>query len=248
MRDSTSEVGVAAVERALAILGAFTTERAGLSLTEIAARTGLYKSTVLRLLTSLERHGYVVRVDGKGYHLGPALLHLGNLYQRSFRLEDHVMPVLRKLARDTEESAAFYVREGNSSLCLFRVDSPQVIRDHVQVGDILPLDRGSTGRTLVAFANGPTGSEKLPIATSGHLSPDAAGLAVPVFGPQNELMGALILTGPKTRFTRATIAVMGAQLLDAAESLTAELGGNVSFRDGLCQGTGARTGARSSSA
>jgi hypothetical protein len=51
--------GVAAVDRALSVLGAFQDGDAALSLAELAERTRLYKSTVLRLLASLEHGGWV---------------------------------------------------------------------------------------------------------------------------------------------------------------------------------------------
>lgn len=46
-------------------------------------------------------------------------------------------------------SASFHVRQGNQRLCLFRVDSPQPIRDHIRAGDLLPLDRGVGGARVI---------------------------------------------------------------------------------------------------
>src|SRR5476649_2539979 len=80
--------GVAAVDRAFAILGAFDVDRGSLTLAEIARRTGLYKSTILRLMTSLEKAGFIRRlVDGQ-YAVGPEPLRLAQIYQTSFRLRD----------------------------------------------------------------------------------------------------------------------------------------------------------------
>jgi DNA-binding IclR family transcriptional regulator len=155
------------------------------------------------------------------------LLHLGNVYQRSFRLEDHVMPVLQSLVQTTGESAAFHVREKKQRLCLFRVDSKHSIRDHIQVGDVGPLSKGAAGRVLTAFENGPDESQRLPFVSIGEIAPDGAGIAVPVFGPHNRLVGALVLTGPTTRFTKAAISRMGRVLSKAGEALTAEIGGNL---------------------
>jgi len=64
---ANAEGGVAAVDRAFAILSAFSIEQDCLALAEIARRTGLYKSTILRLIASLEKAGFVRRLtDGKG--------------------------------------------------------------------------------------------------------------------------------------------------------------------------------------
>src|SRR5688500_11732278 len=60
--------GVAAVDRALSILDALTDDR--VSLAELSKRTGLYKSTVLRLMKSLEKGGYALRTSDGMYRLG----------------------------------------------------------------------------------------------------------------------------------------------------------------------------------
>ena len=90
-------VGVAAVERALTILDAFTDRDPRLSLADLAKRTKMYKSTLLRLARSLENFGYLVRDEDGTYRLGSKLLQLGSLYQRHLNTADIVPDVLRSL-------------------------------------------------------------------------------------------------------------------------------------------------------
>jgi len=97
------EGGVAAVDRALSILDAFCESDAKLSLAEISKRTGLYKSTILRLMKSLEKFGYMYRSDDGAYTLGAKTLFLGTLYQRQFRTSEIVPPVLRKIVAELKE-------------------------------------------------------------------------------------------------------------------------------------------------
>ena len=108
--------GVAAVDRALSILDALTDDR--VSLADISKRTGLYKSTVLRLIKSLEKAGYVLRMADGAYRLGSKVLLLGALYQRHFRTSDIVPPVLERLAAELHEGASFYICEGEQRVCL----------------------------------------------------------------------------------------------------------------------------------
>ena len=68
---SESLSGVAAVDRALLILSVFREDDTALSLALLARRTGLYKSTILRLLQSLLRAGYVIRQPDGNYVIGP---------------------------------------------------------------------------------------------------------------------------------------------------------------------------------
>ena len=71
------EGGVAAVHRALTILDAFTESDQKLGLAELAKRTGLYKSTLLRLAKSLEKFGYLIRSEDGSYHVCSNVLFLG---------------------------------------------------------------------------------------------------------------------------------------------------------------------------
>ena len=68
--------GVAAVDRALSLLAAFRNGDDGLSLAELAERTRMYKSTVSRLLASLEHGGWVIRLDSGRYAVGAAVARL----------------------------------------------------------------------------------------------------------------------------------------------------------------------------
>ncbi len=228
--------GVAAVERAIAILNAFRAGDSSLSLNEIARRTQMYKSTILRLLATLVQEHCVVRLDDGTYQLGSMLLHWGGLYQSALRLDDHVPPMLRRLVQETEEGASFFTREGNHRVCLFRVDSPRSIRDHIRTGDLVPLDKGAAGRVLTAFDPTLTPPAQAPsqpyIITVGEREPDIAAIAAPVFGPQKNLRGALALSGPAARFSADLMPTMAARLLAVAADLTRRLGGDTSVFDG----------------
>lgn len=216
--------GAAAVDRALTLLSAFQTGDTALSVTELAVRTRLYKSTVLRLLASLA-HGGLLRKTPEGqWTLGPEIARLASLYTASFSLEEVVMPVIRALVAQTGESVALHVRQGEQRLCLFRVDSPQLLRDHVRVGDLLPLDRGAGGRVLLAFG-GARGRLYEQIRRDGYLHvsgdriPGLAGVSAPVWRHGTELVGALTLTVPEIRFKKGLIK----DLRDAAASLSDRL-------------------------
>ena len=92
---------VEAVERALAVLDAFQADRTEMTLADIAAATGFYKSTILRLAGSLERSGYLVRAENGVFRLGPAERRLGSIYRAGFVLGEAVRPQLCRLVEAT---------------------------------------------------------------------------------------------------------------------------------------------------
>src|SRR5215204_585941 len=86
-RSSADAGGVAAVDRALMLLAAFRAGDRSLALPELAARTSLVKSTVLRLLASLQHFGLVQRLEDGRYGLGSEVARLQSIYTASFSLE-----------------------------------------------------------------------------------------------------------------------------------------------------------------
>lgn len=222
---------IAAVERAFALLEAFNDGIDTLTLSQLADRTGLYKSTVLRIVQTLERLGYLGRTRSGAYHIGPAPLRLGRLYQAAVRPEDIIVPVLRQLVEATHESAGFHVRFKDSRLCLYRVDSPDPIRDHFRPGDLLPISKGAGGLILSAFGEDPTPTldhvrERMLGISRGAIALEMGGVAAPVFNAHGELEGAITLSGLASRYDDDAVARFGTLLLDAALRITVALGGD----------------------
>ena len=203
-----SDKGVAAVERALAILDCFESDHESLPLKTIAQKTGLYKSTILRLCVSLESYGYLRRREDGDFQLGPTLWRLGALYRNRFDVATHVRPVLKRLSETTGESASFYVRDGDARICLMRHNSSQAIRHHLEEGVRLPLNLGAAGHLILAYSDGsdPKTEEikSCGYAISlGERDPNTVSIAVPVLGRGDAFMGALVVSGLGTRFDEA---------------------------------------------
>jgi DNA-binding IclR family transcriptional regulator len=221
--------GVDSLERAFELLEAFRDAPDSLSLSDLAAKTGLYKSTILRLFVSLERYGYLVRVESGRFALGSTLFELGNVYRKAFRLIDRVRPVLERLAAQTKESASFWVLENGHRVCLSRVESPQNVREAMfREGDRRPLDKGPTSTLLRAFsgAKGKRYDEvrrDVAAVSIGLYRADVAGISCPVFAPVGELAGAVTLTGPRQRFDERALGRMKAAVRAAAEEITRSL-------------------------
>lgn len=229
--EADADGGVAAVNRALAILDAFTHEKRALTLAELSAATGLYKSTLLRLYESLNRFGYLNRADSGVFTVGPKPMRLAAIYKANLHPAEIVMPFLRTLAERTRESAALYVRSGSTRLCAYRVSSPRAVSDNVNEGDMLPLFSGASGKVLLAFS-GEKGADfdrirqALVCISLGERDPEVAAIACPVFAAGQELKGALAVSGPIHRFTPEQLEAIEPLLLDAARQMTICFGGD----------------------
>jgi len=225
--------GVAALERGLSILEAFKRGRAILSLAEIAALTGLYKSTILRLCGSLLRLGYLQRAEDRRYRLGAAVLPFARIYQNAFNLRDAVVPTLRNLTVRTGETASFYIRDGDSEVCLHRTPSPHPVSDAgVGEGARFAIDDSACSLVLSAFSGFPgekyerARREIVAIAVPSNRLAGVSAIVCPVFGVHQTLQGALLLSGPEGRFNdRATSAWRDVMIGEAA-TLTHRLGGD----------------------
>jgi len=221
---------VEAVERALAVLEAFHADRPTMTLGEIAVATGFYKSTILRLAASLERCGYLVREENGVFRLGPTLWRLGSVYRAGFNLGGTIRPELRRLVEASGETASFYVREGRSRVCLFRHNSPQSARHHLDEGAELPLNAGASAHVLVAFSDG-RGSRSNAVQQRGYCislgerDPQVAAVAVPVFDLGGQFRGALAISGLIGRFKEQERRVALAQLSASADRLRRVLPG-----------------------
>jgi DNA-binding IclR family transcriptional regulator len=223
--------GVAAVDRALAILDAFTDQDQKLALAELAKRTGLYKSTVIRLAKSLEKARYLHRSDDGSYRLGSKALSLGALYQKHFGTAHVVPPVLRQIVEELQEGASFYVRDETHRLCLHRVESRRAVRDTIHEGSRLPLTVGAAGHVILAFS-GLTGDKydeirkSMYAASFGERDPETAAVACPVFGPEQKFIGALSVSGPRYRIEALGVQAILPVLFRHARNLTRIMGGN----------------------
>lgn len=228
-----SEQGVAAVDRALAVLDAFVgAGPSALSLAALASRTGLYKSTLLRIAASLQRGGMLTRSEDGIFRLGPKTLTLGGRYQQGFDLGALVTPVLRRLGDATGESASFYVRDDDRRICLYRANATHHRITHVvPVGTVYALTTGAAGQIFSAFgADAGDASETVraslyAVSLNQRTLSETGAVAVPVLGLDDMLVGTLGLTGPVNRFHSNAVRDFAKQLLEAARSLGETLGG-----------------------
>ena len=135
------------LDKAVAILDALAAHP--MALAELTATVGLPRATAHRLAVALESHRLVGRDSDGRFVLGSRLRELGVAADRGRRsLVEAAGPVLASLRDLTGESSQLYVVAGDARVCVAVAESPHGLRTIVEVGAVLPLDRGSAGRVL----------------------------------------------------------------------------------------------------
>lgn len=215
--------GVASADRVLTVLTAFQIGDSALSLVELVERTGLIKSTIMRLMVSLENHGFITRMADGRYQLASEVMRLNAVYQEALDLERHVMPRLHHLAEQSGETASFYVRHGAYRMCQYRVNSSHRLRLNLQPGDMRPMDEAAGAQALRAPYQIGIALQK-PFYSKGATDPHAASMALPIYGAQQELMGALVISGPASRLTEEYAESLKPMFFEAARDLMRSLG------------------------
>jgi len=154
MKAKTKEMGrhVEAVLGALDLLDCFQ-HKPVLSLKEMAARTRMTRSRIIRLAGTLTSRGYLIyNSQEKQFHLGPRLFSLGKVFEANNTLNSLARPFLKELVRETGELASLYVIEGMERVALVREKGIHEVSYSVGEGQRMELYAGAAGKVLLAFA------------------------------------------------------------------------------------------------
>ena len=156
MGDTTTEENgsdkyiVPALERGLRLLGEFGRDARTLNAPELARRLDLPRSTVFRLLNTLESMGFIQRTDnGNDYRLGMAVLRLGFEYLSSLDLTELGQPLLARLCDEIRYPCNLVVRDGRFIVYVAKVTPPTPLTSSVRVGTRLPAHATVLGRVLL---------------------------------------------------------------------------------------------------
>ena len=140
------------VERALDILLCFRPEEPGLTLTQIAERVEMHKSTVHRLLATLERKRFVQHDESNGtFHLGLRLVELGFAVLKSNDIHCQPVPYIHRLSAECRETVDLAILDGGQVVYLQVVESPQRMIFAAAPGQRLPVFCTATGKGFLAF-------------------------------------------------------------------------------------------------
>lgn len=142
---------IQSIERGFAVLLAFDADLPTPSLAELAARTGLSRPAVRRILITLQKLGYVA-AQGSRWTLTPRVVTIGQHYAATHGIVEIAQPHLLRMTERTGESASLAQLDGTDVVYVARVQVRRVMSINVDIGTRLPVHATSMGRVLAAYA------------------------------------------------------------------------------------------------
>jgi IclR family acetate operon transcriptional repressor len=222
-------------------------------MTQIAERIGVHKSTVHRLLATLEKNRFVQRDPATGvYRLGIRLLQMAYLTLEQNDLRRLAAPFMRQLNERFQENIHLAVLDDSDMVYVQVVESPQRIKLAAAVGQRLPAFATASGQAVLAFlpparvrhildqgmprftAFTPASPETLLDGLSGvrtagfaiserEYEDEISAVAAPVFDQSQQPLASVAVAGPAYRLTRDQMQQMGPEVVLVAQAITREL-------------------------
>ncbi len=221
-------MSVQSIERAFVLLRAVAESPQGISVTELARRTNLHKSTVSRLIMSLEAEGAIARAEGT-LHIGAGIAELVSTTIQPATLKTLLRPCLQELADRFNETVGLCIPDGDCALYIDQINPDHYIQVSDWTGERFPLHTVSSGKVFLAYAQDDVVTAYLTqplvgftpytltdpaalrrrleeIRAAGHdwsFEEFTEGLAVvsaPIIGPDDTVIASIYLCGPIFRF------------------------------------------------
>lgn len=215
--------GVRSIARAVDVLELFNEAHPTRRLREIVTLTGLPKTTVVRLLATLETSGLVIDRGDSTYGPGPSLLRWVRLASSLWEVGDEARAIMARLVDDCGETVNVYARQGLERVSIAQVEGTATVRSVVQVGVPYPLAHGASAKILLGGApssllvdlvaqvpelnleslrNEVASIHELGYAvTHGDREFGASAVAAPILSSGGRVIAAISASGPTSRFT-----------------------------------------------
>lgn len=245
---------VQSIERAAAILRSFSETEPELGVTELSQRMGLHKSTISRIIATLQHEGLVGQNPETGkYRLGVGLVSLAGVALGRINVRGAAQPYLDELVQETQETVTVDILAGAVCLIVEQKESPQPVRYVSWIGRRFPLHCTASGKVLLAALaeseraalltfplrkytnNTITIAESLRVALAEvadncyaiALEEYEAGfgaISAPIFNHAGHVVATLAVSAPSFRLSKTKLGKLVPCLHRATAAISAELG------------------------
>jgi len=139
------------VKRTLAIFESFSATRPSLTLQEIANQIGLPKSTTFRIVQSLDKAGYLIRLENQQYCLSFRFTKLAGLVKSTLDIRQIARPLMIELGEEVSETVTLNTLRGQYRVCLDVVETSSLLRSNTSPGAQVRLVDGATAKVLMSY-------------------------------------------------------------------------------------------------
>lgn len=241
---------VQAVGRALSLLQLVADSNNPISVADLAEKSHMNRTTVWRLIGTLENFGFVERDPlTKGYQLGYAANRLAAQATNYGPLIRRARPSMEKLREETQETVLLSVPKHYGTLTIDQIDPAHSVRLVDYVNAYLPLHCTSNGKLLLSLLPpeeldillGQSLEKMTPLTITnrdellneiqmvrkhgvamavGELDENENGISAPIFDQSKNLVAFISVCGPSFRFTKEKMAALTGRLINAAQEIT----------------------------
>ncbi|WP_017754687.1 IclR family transcriptional regulator [Calidifontibacillus oryziterrae] len=149
-----SKDNVQSVERAIDLLYCFSFQKPELSLNDFVIQTGLKRTTVFRLLSSLKNKGLIIKDEHSStYKLGLPLLEMSQIVSENLDIRKEAIPIMENLAKKTNETVSLNLIQDLHRICVEKVEGTEDIRQFIRLGFPYPIIKGASGKLLLAYSS-----------------------------------------------------------------------------------------------
>lgn len=253
-QDGDSKPSASVLLNGLRVLESFSIAEPVLGVTEIARRVDLHKSSVSRILATLEKAGYVERDASTGrFRLGLGLIALTGPLLANLDVRRIAQPELEELTRRSGETTALMVWNGHEAVVVEQVQSPKEVKHSASVGTRYDTYQSSSVQVFLSempraevqrlferrLIVGPDDAQSSAAyldelddvrgrgyaVNDGRTSIEEVGIAAPVHDHRGVLVAAILLSAPRFRIPPTMLEQLGRSVADAAGRVSARLGG-----------------------
>ncbi|WP_312755520.1 IclR family transcriptional regulator [Rummeliibacillus suwonensis] len=241
------------VVRSMDILNLFI-EHAELSFQEIIDLSEIPKTSVFRMLKSLEEMGFLEKgIDAK-YRLGILFLKFGHLVSMRLDVRKIAYPIMNELHNDVKEAINLIVRDGNEAIYIEKIDTKQKVRLYTAIGRKSPLYAGACSRSILSFLSDEEIKEYLETIelksfamgtitdkkklyetilqakelgyTISHseLENYTSAIAAPIFNHKGEVIAGLSIAGLEANYHGENVKIFVEKLKKATATISKQLG------------------------
>jgi DNA-binding IclR family transcriptional regulator len=248
------KAAVQSIERAASILRSFTEAEPELGVTELSQRLGLHKSTVSRIIATLQREGLVGQNPDTGkYRLGVGLVSLAGVALGRINVRGAAQPHLDQLVQETQETVTVDILMDGVCLIVEQKESPQAVRYVSWIGRRFPLHCTASGKVFLAAMSESEREERLvlplPKYTSSTITSYEAlqgaleevttngyavaleeyetgfgAISAPILNHDGQVVAALTISAPSFRLSKTKCRQLVPCLHETTAAISAELG------------------------